>query len=205
MQTSNKITLWTIQHIDFYKKLVKEKTIYASLRPEIDPEFELGYSWLIAQMESKISKKPFESSYPLWAWYQWNGVKQAKPHLRYSSHLYRGTHGVRLTIQKNIKDILLSDFELWHSPYCYHDFLARNELQEKQFIQELKKLDLMNARFEDLPLHLRKQIEESWQLIFDINCIIPGYTQPKHSKSIQATFWSLELKEVIKVEEFIAK
>lgn len=205
MTTSHKVTLWTIQHINFYRKLLKEKMIYASFRPEIESEFIPGYNWLMTQMEIKIGQKPSHTHYPIWAWYQWNGIKQARPDLRYSSHLYKGTHGVRLTIQKDIRDILLSDFELWHSPFYYKDYIASNHLQEELFEQKLKKQNLENIRFEQLPPHLKKEIEESWQLIFDINKSAPNYLNDINTKSIQATFWSLNLDEVMKVEEFIAR
>ncbi|UOH75436.1 DUF3841 domain-containing protein [Acinetobacter schindleri] len=95
---SQKITLWTIQHQDFYKTLIQEKIVYAALRPEIDSEYLTGYEWLRKQMDNKIGKRPFPTCYPIWAWYQWNGIQQAKPDLRYSCHLNKGTPGVRLTI-----------------------------------------------------------------------------------------------------------
>lgn len=205
MPTSHKVTLWTIQNIEFYKKLVKEKMIYATLRPEIEPELRAGYIWLIAQMERKIGNKSSKTNYPIWAWYQWNGIKQAKPDLRYTSHLPKGTHGVRLTIQKEMRDILLSDFILWHFPYCYHNYIAANKLQDELFEQKLKKQNLENAGFEQLPSHLKKAIEKSWQLIFDIDYSFPNYIEDKKTKSIQATFWSLSLDEVVKIEEFIAR
>lgn len=55
-------------------------------------------------------------------------IQQAKPDLRYSCHLNKGTPGVRLTLQKEIREVLLSDFILWHSPYCYHYYIAVDEL-----------------------------------------------------------------------------
>jgi len=65
MPTSHKVTLWTIQNIEFYKKIVKEQMIYATLRPEIEPEFRAGYIWLMAQMERKIGNKPSQTNYPI--------------------------------------------------------------------------------------------------------------------------------------------
>lgn len=202
---SQKITLWTIQHQDFYKTLIQEKIVYAALRPEIDSEYLIGYEWLRKQMDNKIGKRPFPTCYPIWAWYQWNGIQQAKPDLRYSCHLNKGTPGVRLTIQKEIREVLLSDFILWHSPYCYHYYIAVDELQDERFEQKLKDLNLTESNFEQFPHYLQREIEQSWQHIFDLDYNFPACTQPYDLKSIQATFWSLSLDEVIKVEKFIAR
>ena len=53
MTTSHKVTLWTIQHINFYRKLLKEKMIYAA--------------WMMANQENqnqqryKINARIYES------------------------------------------------------------------------------------------------------------------------------------------------
>jgi len=52
---------------------------------------------------------------------------------------------------------MLSDFILWHFPYCYHTYIAANKLQDELFEQKLKKQNLENAGFEQLSSHLKKQ------------------------------------------------
>ena len=51
----------------------------------------------------------------------------------------------------------------------------------------------------------RNQIEESWEKIFDMDFNLEYYTLPLEKKKVQATFWELQLKDVIKVDKFIAK
>ena len=106
---------------------------------------------------------------------------------------------------KKIREVLLSDFILWHSPYCYQYYIAVDELQDERFEQKLKDLNLTESNFEQFPHYLQREIEQSWQHIFDLDYNFPACTQPYDLKSIQATFWSLSLDEVIKVEKFIAR
>jgi len=53
---------------------------------------------------------------------------------------------------------------------------------------------------------IRKKIEKSWERIFDLKKededIVYGFNA---QKSIQATFWQLKIKQVIKTEIFIAR
>jgi hypothetical protein len=63
-------------------------------------------------MKKRIGLPPSkEIKYTIWAWYQWNGINKKKTDLRNSSHLPKGTRGVRIELEVNPKDVLSSDFE----------------------------------------------------------------------------------------------
>lgn len=84
--------LWTVQSLDWYEVLLKNKTIFADANQIdfIDDDFKIAYQWLIVQMEQKIGKRPDPACYPIWAWYQWQSQDKPKPDLRYSSVGNRG-------------------------------------------------------------------------------------------------------------------
>ena len=204
---SQKVRLWTIQDYRFYEKLEQNGSLYFSDQTLLDqdPRFEHGYRWLMEQMNIKIGQPPSFDCYPLWAWYQWSSSTKMKPDLRYSAHLPKGAHGVRLEIIKDIKDILLSDFELWHYPYCYKSFIPKNK-KDEQHMEELIQIEnLTDSHFFEYPAHIRELIQKSWENIFDLNYSNSEYSYPPHKKRIQATFWSLHIDEVNKVQKFIAR
>ena len=70
-----------------------------------------------------------------------------------------------------------------------------------------KKTDLLEREgsksldFEDYPVEIQKEIEESWEAIFDLDRRDEevGRTH-KRNRSIQATFWMLKPENVISVE-----
>ena len=62
-----------------------------------------------------------------------------------------------------------------------------------------------NKKFYKLPKPIQDQIVRSWSKIFDLNFDLAYYTLPLEQKAIQATFWKLEMGDVVKVERFIAK
>ena len=70
-----------------------------------------------------------------------------------------------------------------------------------------KKTDLLEKEagksldFDDYPLEIQKEIEKSWEAIFDLDRRDKevGRTH-KRNRSIQATFWMLKPENVISVE-----
>lgn len=129
------MTLWAIQSVDWYERLLKESIIYGELKHvKENLEFGLfGYHWLMQKMDERIGKRPFLDCYPVWAWYQYKDSKHRRPDLRGRDFLPKGTKGVRLEIQKSDKDVLLSDFTLWHFPFSYHGFIGANQTESEAF------------------------------------------------------------------------
>lgn len=197
--------LWTIQTIGFYEKLLEDKIIYGSKQYITFTEFLSGYHWLMNKMDSKIGKRPFPDCYPLWAWYQWKSAKKDKPDLRSSAHFPKGTKAVRIEIEKDDNKVLLSDFMLWHFPMSYHGYIGSCEKDSVAFEKMLEEKGLDRRKLNALPNNIRKEIIKSWDSVIDMEYEDTYFTYPKEHKSIQATFWSLSINEIIKVDEFIAR
>lgn len=195
--------LWTIQPIDWYNKLLKESTIQGTEK-YIDSSFLQPYHWLMNKMDEKIGKRPFSECYPIWAWYQYNDKKRRKPDLRSRAFLPKGTKGVRIEICKNENEVLLSDFELWHHPLNYWK-IDDNEEETEEFDRLLEKNNIEFINREDYTPEIKQIIEKSWDKILDMNYAPEYSAQPFEKKSIQATFWTLSVSEIVKVEEFTAR
>jgi hypothetical protein len=196
--------LWTIQPIEWYERLLTEKIIYGE-RKYVDSYFLCGYEWLVKVMEERIGKRPSNDSFPVWAWYQYLTTKKIRPDLRESGYLRKGETGVRIEIEKNENEVLLSDYDLWHSPLGNFFYIGESEKDTLKFDKMLKNKKLDKVDFEKLPIKIRKRIEESWLKVFDMNYDCPYFAREKKDKSIQATFWSLSLDEVVKVDKFVAR
>lgn len=199
-----KITLWTIQDINGWNEL-NDNEILCANEDFINPEWKSGYDWMKKQMEKRIGLPKNKNQYPIWAWYQYFDSKKMKPDLRHSSHLPTGTEGVRIEFTKDESEILLSDFNLWHNPHSYKDFIGNNEDEALIFERNLIDLGLENERFDTYPISIKNKIIKSWDKIFNMEFEDEYYTHPFSDKMIQATFWDLRLDEIVKVKKFIAR
>lgn len=197
---------WTIQTIQCYEYLLDKGSICGD-KSFIDSDFLHSYHWLMQKMDARIGKRPSPDCFPVWAWSQYEGAKKKKPDLRSIALLPKGTKGVRIEINKNENEVLLSDFDLWH--YALNKwFLGKNETEGIAFDTELNCLEKKGFNvfeFEKLPTNTQHKIIESWDKILDLEFNDPYYTYPKDKKSIQATFWTLSIHEIIKVETFVAR
>lgn len=199
----SKVTLWTIQPIERYSKLLTDKVIYTTkVLIDIDTPFMYPYEWMRKQMEIRISKPNNSNLFPIWAWYQYQG--KPKPDLRHSGFLPKGAKGVRIEFTKSIKDIVLSDFDLWHYPLNYW-YIADSEQDGKKFDDLLGANGLQYGDIENYPARIKQVIENSWHKIFDMDYNSEYASHSFENKSIQATFWNLSIDEVIKVDKFTAR
>ncbi len=203
------LTLWTIQPIEWYEKLLHKKVIFGKkkLSENYNEEccgFKQAYDWLVVQMEKQISKKPFEDSLPIWAWAQYLNANKKRPDLRNSGHLLKGEKGVRIELRKKKTEVLLSDYFLWHQPLNY-GYISDNDEDDKHFNSLLEVYSVKYTDKEKYPHHIIKKIENSWSKIFDIDYYTEHTTNLSVIKAIQATFWSLSVNEIIKVDKFIGR
>ncbi|PID89574.1 MAG: hypothetical protein CSB01_01235 [Bacteroidia bacterium] len=203
------LTLWTIQPIERYKQLEKDRIIFGRIDlsdwyKDDNVKFRQTYDWLVSQMEKRISPKPFEDALPIWAWYQYLNANRKRPDLRNSNLLPRGQKGVRIEFRKKKSEVLLSDFELWHSPLNYF-YIADNEKEDKEFNALLNACGVKFIDKEKYPPYIRKKVEDSWVKIFDMDYCPKYSASPFDKKSIQATFWNLSVDEIIKVDKFVAR
>jgi len=126
--------------------------------------------------------------------------------MRGGGHAKRSEKIVQLTIEVDAKDVLLSDFDLFHYVLNYW-YLPVDEKGDKEFEKEytelgfgwhdLKDFDIQTQGMKDI----RTKIQKSWDRIFDLERedenLIHGL---KSKKSIKATFWRLKLEQIIKAE-----
>lgn len=197
------LTLWTIQEEKSFEVLKTQGELrgQASFVP---PYSRQGYDWMKNQMIKRIGSPKDLNQYPVWAWYQANSLSKRRPDLRESGHLPAGTVGYRLEFKKEMHEVLLSDFDLWHIPLAHPHYIADSEQESLTFESRLTKGYGTNA-FSKLPQHIRDKIEKSWEKVFDMQFAVAYYAQPFKSKCIQATFWELRLEDVIKADRFIAR
>lgn len=189
-----KVKLWTIQDEKGWNELQNKGILIPNLNYVLT-DFKQGYDWMKDQMNKRLGKPKNEDQYPIWAWYQHFDSNKKKPDLRKAGHLPRGTTGYRIEIEKECKDILLSDFVLWHWPLCYRDYIASSKKEAIEFEEKTEKLIEIE----------KEKIEKSWEKIFEMDFDLDYYTLPFEEKKIQATFWELKLNDIIKVDKFIAK
>lgn len=202
--------LWTIQDARGYNRL-KENKLFSGNTEYVDDNFRTSYNWMINQMKNRLKGSREDLTvYPVWAWYQWNGINKRKPDLRYGAHLQRGKKGYRIEFEIEDNKVLLSDFDLFHYVINYW-YLPKNEEDAKSFEVEMKKnqIDLLDLqgfnKHSEIIDDLRVKIEKSWDLIFDLSWYDRDINLPKDKKSIQATCWELRWEQIIDVKEFIAR
>ena len=199
-----KMKLWSIQDPSKIDEIESTgRIICTENKYSIDWDDE--YKWMVKQMVKRIGKSDIDNQYPIWAWYQHKNVNKKRPDLRRSGHLPNGIPGIRIEFEKKPKEVLLSDFVLWHFPLSYKSIIAKNETEYHKFESKLTKLKLDKTEFEDLPLNIQLEIENSWQRIFDMKYDNKFYTHSKDEKMIQACCWEIKREEIVKIDKFTAK
>lgn len=197
--------VWTIQPVEVYEKLLKEKELYVdiSLSELYNMEeygvlkekngFYKAYNWLSKRMEEKIGK-PSNASFPWWAWYKRNMV-HSKPDLREAGYAKKGEKLVCLELELPDSEVLLSDFDAWW--FCISDLWKSGATSDKEF-------DELEEWYSKLSKEEKERLKiESWEDIFDIHFDRrPWY---ERGKWVQANFWVLRLDDVKKVQYFTAK
>lgn len=186
-----KETLWTIQDEAAYEVFQETGVLRANPNHLLfDGELLHAYDWMAAQMHRRIGAAPDGVQYPVWAWYQWEG-KRKRMDLRKSGYANRGTPMVQITLEADIKDFLLSDFDAWHIVLNQH-YMADNE----------QDWDTFYANGGD---HRTDEIVKSWEKIFDLTRCTSGWDYAPDRQTVQATLWEIHISQVKKVEHFIAK
>ena len=95
--------------------------------------------------------------------------------------------------------VLLSDFSNWHNVLNQYPLTNWKRIDKKTDL--LEKEAGKSLGFDDYPVDIQKEIEKSWEAIFDLDRRDKevGRTY-KRNRSIQATFWMLKPENVISVE-----
>lgn len=185
------IRLWTIQTQAKWERAQKFGWLSGDGRFVIR-DFRPAYRWMREQLRQRC--KPCQGlSYPIWAWYA------PKPDLRMSSHLPRGTEGVRIEFMALKQRVLLSDFQAWHAVLMNTEVSLSEEEQEAFYRRkEDAEGDFgMTARHNALT-------QQSWERIFDLELLrTTGYWGD--GTMIQATLETVLLRDIVTVTPFVAR
>ena len=207
--------LQTIQPASVLESLQKNSIVFSrpdsfDYNEEGQPwTFKLSYDWLKKQMLARGILPKNNETDVFWAW-AWSGdLGKKKVDLRTRPY-YRNQNNVLLTIDKDPKDILLSDFNLWHYVLNYWALPASKQ-DEKMWDKICKNKKTNYYRIKPLP-QFNAEIEKTWELIFSLEekdngfyCnlekklqkYLEVYNQPQ---IVQATFWNINLDELKKVQ-----
>ncbi|GFP76416.1 DUF3841 domain-containing protein [Clostridium fungisolvens] len=203
--------LWTIQSESVYTKF-KDTGILQADEKFIYKDMIFHYNWMVKQMKKRVGLATSqEIKYPIWAWYQWRGVKQKKPDLRFSGHLERGARGVILELEVEPESVLLSDFDEFNNVLNY-GYIADNEEDFDKFYVDLEKsgychYDLQrDDKKNDILSKFKLKFYKSWEKVFDLECEKnEEWSGKKENQSIQATMWEVKWNQIVSVKHFIAK
>ncbi|WP_289139194.1 DUF3841 domain-containing protein [uncultured Brevibacillus sp.] len=167
---------WTMQTDEAWKQY--EKQGYLEGTPE-HAMYSEEYQWIIKQMKQRLPN--YRGEYPIWLWIK-------KPDMRSTGHFEGGTKCVRLTLEIDPKNVLVSDFDDWHC-VLNNTFCADKEQE-------------WEAHYEG---NLEITKEESWHRIFDIDRHRDPEWHGEGKRRLQGTTGRMELSCVKKVEHFIAR
>lgn len=185
--------LWTIQPEDVYQEIQDTGVYHCDISRGAMPELLPEYDWLVEQMKKRIGMPPEGVTYPVWAWYQWEG-KRKKPDLRRERWEcgLRGDIYYRLTIEIPDEQVLLSDFDMW-SIILLHGLLSTTEAENTQ----------LEKRYNALaPEEQKSMRDKNWEGVFDISPLHNEWMT--RGESIQATFWELRREQIKEARSFKA-
>ena len=188
--------LWTIQPVDIYEKLLKEKVFHCDphkspLLQGDDGNFGAAYDWMAEQMRLRVGEPPQNVKYPIWGWYLLDG-KNKKPDLRNYLFSNYTTREACIEIEIDSSLVLLNDDGAWYA-ILYNAYLGLADSDEG--------IEAEDAWFESMPPDEQESVKrKSWERIFEIS---PKFQSGWHTHDyVQATFWEMKLEWVTDVRFF---
>ena len=133
------MVLWTIQHQAAWEMLQNTGVLHADENHILWKEdFQPAYNWMSAQMEEAIGPAPPNVKYPVWPWYECEGVRR-RPDMRSFGRYWaeKGTPIVLLTVDVPSHLIVLSDFDQWHI-ILGNGYLALSEEEKNSVLPKEK-------------------------------------------------------------------
>lgn len=209
--------LWTIQDIAVWERLQatgscstpSEKITFPTNEDNDRYHANYAYRWMAKQMTERLGPPPKDIAYPVWAWYKQPNRHDGKPDMR-ASHYVKGHRCIRIKLDIPDWKVLLSDFDDWHCALSY-SYCALNEKDGNAFESWLKKLGVDYCDISDwsrtspeLGL-VRNRVEKSWQRILGVSQQSENWGLPWAMRAIQATFWTIDLENVVSVEYFVSR
>ena len=185
--------LWTIQPLEVYELIQQTGVYHCDFSRSVLSDFGEQYDWLVNAMKDRIGDPPEGVSYPVWAWYMWEGVRK-KPDLRKErwGNGWKGEQYACMEIDIPEKDVVLSDFDSW-SIILLHGLLADSEEEDNRLEQIYDSLSEKDRKvFRD----------KNWEKAFDLTYVDNKWVH--RGDSIQATFWELRKEDIREVRFFTA-
>jgi len=167
--------IWSLQTLSVWEIARKIGYLEGAQEHAMFPEH---YKWMMGEMSKRLPN--YIGEYPIWLW-----VK--KPDMRSSAHFIGGTKCVRLTLEIDDNDVLISDFDRWHL-VLNNGFCSDNEQEDENF--------------DNGKLNITK--EESWERIFDLNRNV-DVEWTGNGEWLQGTTGRIYLDKVKKVEHFVTR
>ena len=185
------MVLWTIQPLAVYKIIEKRGIYHCDFSSSWMRYCREQYAWLAVQMRKRIGNPPHGVQYPIWAWYQWEGIRK-KPDLR-RERWHNGSAGdkfVCMEIDIPDEEVLLSDFDAW-SVVLNNGLLSDTEAQDKRIERKYNALSKEKQQI---------MKEKNWEGVFDLSPLDNEWRT--RGDSIQATFWELKRDQIQQVSFF---
>jgi hypothetical protein len=202
--------LHTFQPLFVYERLLAghawTANPFAGLAPEgvlalVEQDYQRAYQWLGAQMLARgIEPQSPQTQWPIWAWSQWNGLGHIDPDLddpAARSFALEQTQAV-LCLDIDPSRVLLSDYDAWHG--VLNEWFIAPEADVDEFDSRCKASD-PEWRFGSSPRDpdLLREMQESWQTVFDPALCSKVLEIPPERSIVQATFWELRPEDVVAV------
>lgn len=173
-------TYYSIQTKEAWDMANKQKCLQGNPAYICFEDFEESYSWMMEQMSKRLPR--YRGERPIWLWLE-------KPDMRQSLHAETNSAIVRLTIQLEEEDVLVSDFEDWHF-VLNNSYLAYSEAEYEEYKRgEAKhgKPDTWVRIFE-----MERDVEEAW-------------AGKEEDRRFQGVTGKIPINAITKVEHFIAR
>lgn len=172
--------LWTIQHKAAYEEMLRTGVLRDNSAYIFEEFFRDSYDWMVEQMKKRIGNPPDGVELPVWAWYQWEGVRKRPDMRHHGRSSEKGVPIVLLTVDVPDDQVLLSDFDYWHVV-----------LNDGELI----------FPYDENAVYSKEERQESWENIFDYECTFDD-GERTIGLSTQATMWEIKAEWVLKAEHF---
>ena len=180
--------LWTLQSQEVYEQIQKIGVYHCDFTKSYMKDWQEQYDWLVREMRKRIGDPPEDVSYPVWAWYMWEGDRK-KPDLRGGrwEKVRKVERLAYMEIDISEDRFVLSEFDSW-SIILLHGLLSDSEEEDSRLENEYNSLSEEDRT---------KYRNINWERAFDLTFVDNDWVH--RGDSIQATFWELRKEDIRKV------
>lgn len=190
------IEINTVQHWERWEKAKRNGRLVADGRRITHKSFRPSYKWMMAQMKKRIPG--YSGRYPVWCYYG----HRASYYERMNHYGVKAPHAF-IHARVPASRVLLSDFGAWHC-ILNRQYLSLNQREDRAFD---KKVGKEYWWYEYLSAKFKKEIEKSWERIFDLKLLDSKASNIWFGKvdDIQGVIEYIDLSEVKSVSKFNKK